>query len=350
MVATREQFGGGTTCRHIAGTRLCMSAAKKENSDPQSTARIAAHRQAGPPLATWLAALLFLFAALAAVPVSATASAKALCVPQNRIGEHSATAPLGMLPTIASPDWSKNLFVSNDPAHGISKFLGGQAVTTLATAGASELPEALSSGTEEATNLLPGATTGVTDLADANTATTLSEDAVKTPTANTVTAKVPSAAGKATEEELTRFGGEGGGQVQGARGGGATDRMGRPSNKAVSRLRETRLQKRLESHFGQTNVLRERTILDASGKKVVDPVTGEGRRIDFVVRGENGDARFAVEATSKKQVSIGGKADQLAKEARIRNRGGQFVRDPHTGKLIDISKVPTRIIGTEPER
>jgi hypothetical protein len=166
-------------------------------------------------LFVWLAALLFLFAALAAVPVSATASAKALRVPQNRIGEHSAAAPFGMLPTIASPDWSKNLFVSNDPAHGISKFLGGQAFTTLATAGASELPEALSSGTEEATNLLPGATTGVTDLADAKTATALSEDAVGTPTANTVTAKIPSAAGKATEEELARSEGEGGGQPQG---------------------------------------------------------------------------------------------------------------------------------------
>jgi hypothetical protein len=69
-----------------------MSAAKKENSDPQSTARIAAHRQAGPPLATWLAALLFLFAALAAVPVSATASAKALCVSHNRTGGNSTSA------------------------------------------------------------------------------------------------------------------------------------------------------------------------------------------------------------------------------------------------------------------
>ena len=162
-------------------------------------------------LFAWLAALLLLLAAF----IGPTVSAKTLCVSHSRTGEHSATAPFGMLPTIASPDWSKNLFVSNDPAHGISKFLGGQALTTLATAGASELPEALSSGTEEATNLLPGATTGVTGLADAKTATTLSEDAVKTPTANTVTAKVPSAAGKATEEELTRFENEGGGQVQG---------------------------------------------------------------------------------------------------------------------------------------
>ena len=151
-----------------------MSATEEQMSPSRITAR----------LSVWLAALLFLLAAVVAVPVSATASAKALCVPQNRTGGNPTAAPFGMLPTIASPDWSKNLFVSNDPAHGISKFLGGQALTTLATAGASELPEALSSGAEEATNLLPGATTGVTGLADAKTATTLSEDAVKTPTAD----------------------------------------------------------------------------------------------------------------------------------------------------------------------
>ncbi len=164
-------------------------------------------------LFAWLAALLLLLAAF----IGPTVSAKTLCVSHSRTGEHSATAPFGMLPTIASPDWSKNLFVSNDPAHGISKFLGGQAVTTLATAGASNLPEALSSGTEEATNLLPGATTGVTDLADAKTATALSEDAVKTPTADAVTAKVPRPTGKATEADVASFEDEGGGQAQGSR-------------------------------------------------------------------------------------------------------------------------------------
>ena len=184
-----------------------MSATEEQMSPSRITAR----------LSVWLAALLFLLAAVVAVPVSATASAKALCVPQNRTGGNPTAAPFGMLPTIASPDWSKNLFVSNDPAHGISKFLGGQALTTLATAGASELPEALSSGAEEATNLLPGATTGVTDLADAKTATALSEDAVKTPTADAVTAKVPRPTGKATEADVASFEDEGGGQAQGSR-------------------------------------------------------------------------------------------------------------------------------------
>ncbi len=44
-----------------------------------------------------------------------------------------------IIPVIPSPDWSNNLVVQNDPAHGISTFLGGQAATTLATLGLSQL-------------------------------------------------------------------------------------------------------------------------------------------------------------------------------------------------------------------
>ena len=44
-----------------------------------------------------------------------------------------------IIPVIPSPDWSNNLVVQNDPAHGISTFLGGQAMTTLATLGLSQL-------------------------------------------------------------------------------------------------------------------------------------------------------------------------------------------------------------------
>ncbi len=44
-----------------------------------------------------------------------------------------------VIPVIPSPDWSNNLVVQNNPAHGISTFLGGQAATTLATLGLSQL-------------------------------------------------------------------------------------------------------------------------------------------------------------------------------------------------------------------
>ena len=43
------------------------------------------------------------------------------------------------VPVIASPDWSNNLFVANDPADGVGKFLGGNAAVTLLTAGAGAL-------------------------------------------------------------------------------------------------------------------------------------------------------------------------------------------------------------------
>ncbi|NNM88462.1 MAG: hypothetical protein HKL95_08075 [Phycisphaerae bacterium] len=75
--------------------------------------------------------------------------------------------------------------MANDPAHGVSKFLGGQAVSTLATAGASELPMLLSGAAKEAATILPEVTTDVTDLAGAKTATNLSEDAIQAPTAHT---------------------------------------------------------------------------------------------------------------------------------------------------------------------
>ena len=82
MVATREQSGSEMTGRHSGGTLVCMSATEEQMSLSRITARLFA----------WLAPLLFLFAALAAVPVSATASAKALCVSHNRTGGNSTSA------------------------------------------------------------------------------------------------------------------------------------------------------------------------------------------------------------------------------------------------------------------
>ncbi|NNM88484.1 MAG: hypothetical protein HKL95_08190, partial [Phycisphaerae bacterium] len=46
------------------------------------------------------------------------------------------------VPFIPSPDWSNNLVVKNDPAHGISERLGANAVVTLATLGAGSLATA----------------------------------------------------------------------------------------------------------------------------------------------------------------------------------------------------------------
>ena len=57
---------------------------------------------------------------------------------QNSLPAYVANALGNPLPNITSPDWSNNLFVSNDPAHNISKWLGGQSAATLTTLGASE--------------------------------------------------------------------------------------------------------------------------------------------------------------------------------------------------------------------
>ena len=102
--------------------------------------------------------------------------------------------------------------------------------------------------------------------------------------------------------------------------------------------RERRVHDKLTGHFKDASVQRERMLRTADGKKAIDPLTGEGRRIDHAVI-QSGEARYLVETTSK----TADKAAQLAKEARIRANGGTFIRDKVTRELIDISNVPTRV-------
>jgi len=78
---------------------------------------------------------------------------------------------------------------------------------------------------------------------------------------------------------------------------------------------------------------------NADGTIAKDPVTGEARRVDHVVI-EDGKARYVVETTSK----TADKEAQIRKEVRIRGNGGTYVRDRNTGKLVDVSKTPTRTI------
>lgn len=83
---------------------------------------------------------------------------------------------------------------------------------------------------------------------------------------------------------------------------------------------------------------RERYLRTADGKRAIDPLTGEARRIDHAVI-ENGQVRYLVETTSK----TADKVRQIEKEARVRANGGTFIRDKVTRELIDVSNVPTRI-------
>lgn len=66
--------------------------------------------------------------------------------------------------------------------------------------------------------------------------------------------------------------------------------------------------------------------------------TGKARRVDFVVV-KGGKVVDSIEVTSQ----TADKKDQLAKESRIRECGGNYVRD-NNGNLIEIpSSVHTRV-------
>ncbi|WP_175514162.1 hypothetical protein [Pseudomonas graminis] len=88
---------------------------------------------------------------------------------------------------------------------------------------------------------------------------------------------------------------------------------------------EARAKALFQKKYGKENVLSERYLRNAEGKIVKDPLTGEGRRLDFVIK--NGDGT----GTAKEITSLTApKAAQLEKEMRIRETGGTFVREPGT--------------------
>lgn len=91
-------------------------------------------------------------------------------------------------------------------------------------------------------------------------------------------------------------------------------------------------------------VLRERDIVDVNGLPVTDPFPPEGkkpsgRRIDIAVVDKVDNVKDLVEVTSP----TAPKEEQMAKEQRIREAEGNYIRDPETGKLYDISQIQTRI-------
>ena len=95
----------------------------------------------------------------------------------------------------------------------------------------------------------------------------------------------------------------------------------------------------LRLQYPGASVQREQYLRLGTGGKAVDPLVGTGRRMDWVVV-QDGAVLDSVETTSL----TANKAAQIAKEMRIRQAGGVFVRDRVTGELVDISQVPTRIV------
>jgi hypothetical protein len=79
-------------------------------------------------------------------------------------------------------------------------------------------------------------------------------------------------------------------------------------------------------------IQQERTLRDANGNKVLDPVTGEGRRVDHAVIDRKAGTAKAYETTGENV----DKSFQLEKEKRIREAGGAYIRDKETGKLVPV--------------
>jgi RHS repeat-associated protein len=110
------------------------------------------------------------------------------------------------------------------------------------------------------------------------------------------------------------------------------------ASRVAGKAREAQTARELAKEFGEGAVQAEQYLRTADGKIAKDLLTGEGRRIDHVVVQE-GKAVKSVETTSQ----TANKAGQQAKEARIRDEGGTFIRDRSTGKLVDLKDVPTEL-------
>lgn len=80
-------------------------------------------------------------------------------------------------------------------------------------------------------------------------------------------------------------------------------------------------------------VEREQYLRDKDGNIVKDPETGEARRIDFTAS-KDGKVVKSIEVTSE----TAPKDAQIAKEERIREAGGNFIKDRDTGQLVEIPK------------
>lgn len=115
-------------------------------------------------------------------------------------------------------------------------------------------------------------------------------------------------------------------------------------NKVEGCRREQEVYAQLGEQYPESEgfkILSERYLLDKNGSMQRDPLSPHTcRRVDIVVADSENNPIRSIEVTS---VSAS-KEEQTAKESRIRDAGGTFVRDPDTGQLIDLSKTPTEIL------
>lgn len=108
-------------------------------------------------------------------------------------------------------------------------------------------------------------------------------------------------------------------------------------NKIDGLRREREVKKELEAQYPSKQgyiILSEVYLCDQNGNIAIDTVTNTARRIDFVVV-QNSQVVSSIEVTSE----TADKTKQLAKENRIRQNGGHYIRCK--GQLISINSVIT---------
>lgn len=112
-------------------------------------------------------------------------------------------------------------------------------------------------------------------------------------------------------------------------------------NKMDGLAREKEVAEELETKYLPEKgyqIVSEAYLRDKDGNIVKDTVTGEARRVDFMVV-KDGKVIDSIEVTSK----TADKSEQSAKEERIRDNGGNYIRD-NNGNLVEIpSTVHTHI-------
>ena len=95
-------------------------------------------------------------------------------------------------------------------------------------------------------------------------------------------------------------------------------------NKEEGLRREVEVEEELEKKYPESEgyeIVSEAYLRDSEGKIVRDPETAEARRIDFVVV-KDGQVVDSIEVTSE----TADKTGQTAKEERIRDAGGNYIR------------------------
>ncbi len=115
--------------------------------------------------------------------------------------------------------------------------------------------------------------------------------------------------------------------------------IGVRANQMAGASREALVRTELMAQYPTANINKEVYLRTIDGKRAIDPLSGEARRIDFVVT-ENGKVLDSIEVTSL----TANKKMQILKEARIRGSGGEFVRDLSSDAIIDISKNLTKTV------